>query len=124
MKVNPEIKKTLEAISVESVNLANSPIGNYKHARRFMDIYLKQLNDEERIFIIVAFFEMIHLRSIITDDNSILTIYNMKFRTIFFVFLLSCLFVILAAVLFKTNDQLNGIVDVIGHLFSMFSIGS
>ena len=123
MNVNPEVKKALEAISTESVKLANTPSGNYKHARRFMNIYMKTLSEEERIFIVATFFEMVHLRSVITDDNHILTIYNMKFRTIFFVFLLACLFVTFAAVMFKTNDQLNNVVEIFGHLFSMFSIG-
>jgi len=123
MKVNPDIKKTLYAIGNESVKLANTPSEQYKYTRRMMKIYDSSLSDEERIFLWQTVMEMIHYRSIVTDHDNILMIYNMKFRNMMLLFFFAVLTVLLIGVVFKTNEHLNGIVDIFGNLFRMISLG-
>lgn len=123
MKINPDIKKALYAISTESVRLANTPSEQYKHMRRIMKIYDKILTDEERIFLWQTVIEMIHYKSIVTDHDNILMIYNMRFRNMLLIFFLAVLAVLLAGIIFKTNEHLNGIVGIFGNLFRMISLG-
>ncbi|MDD2819423.1 MAG: hypothetical protein PHN51_11605 [Candidatus Nanopelagicales bacterium] len=123
MKLNPRVSELFQLIGSESVKLANSPCKSYSYNRRLMKIFMEQLTDEERIYVITAMFEMAHYRSVMTDENHIQRLQDGKHKTIFLVFLLSCVFTVVVGMVFKTNDDLNGITAIIGNLFRMFSLG-
>lgn len=122
MKVNPLIRLTLEEISKASVATANEPDKNYKHLRRFANLFKSHLTEEEQIFLIKLVLEQIHYRSVMVDPDNLLILSNIKLRTYMFIFVLSTAAMIIGAVLFKTNSTLNGFVEMMGRLIKLFSL--
>ena len=110
MKVNPEISKVLNDISKESIRLANNPTSHYKYVRRILRVYDRTLNEEDRIYIMNQLLEMIHYRSALLDPENMLQAANIRIRTVMFITFMVILVVIVAGIVFKTNDSLNGIV--------------
>lgn len=123
MKVNPEISKTLTEISKESVKLANNPTAHYNYIRRLLKVFSNDLKEEDRIFITNMFLEMVHYRSALLDPELILTAANIKMKTILFTSVMVALLIILTAMVFKTNDSLNGVIDYFSTIMKALSLG-
>lgn len=111
MKVNPDINKALAAISSESVKLANNPSAHYRYIRRIVRVFDKHLKEEDRVFIMNTFLEMIHYKSVVLDPDAMLLAANIRMRTIFFVVLMTIGVILVAGIVFQTNSSLNGLVD-------------
>lgn len=111
MKVNPEIKKALSAIASESIKLANNPTVHYRYVRRILRVYEKHLKEEDKVFLMNTLLEMVHYKSALLDPENMLQAANIKIRTIMFVTLMVLGVLIVAGMIFRTNDSLNGIVD-------------
>lgn len=111
MKVNPEIKQALDAISSESVKLANNPIAHYRYIRRIVNVYEKHLKEEDKVYILNTILEMVHYKSVLLDPENMMQAANIRIRTIFFVAVMTVMVIIVAGVVLKTNDSLNGLVD-------------
>ena len=111
MKVNPEIKQALDAISSESVKLANNPTAQYRYIRRIVNVYEKHLKEEDKVYILNTILEMVHYKSALLDPENMMQAANIRIRTIFFVAVMTVMVIIVAGVVLKTNDSLNGLVD-------------
>lgn len=111
MKVNPEIKQALDAISSESVKLANNPTAHYRYIRRIVNVYEKHLKEEDKVYILNTILEMVHYKSALLDPENMMQAANIRIRTIFFVAVMTVMVIIVAGVVLKTNDSLNGLVD-------------
>lgn len=122
MKVNPDIKKALEAISSESVKLANNPTVHYRYLRRIVRVLDKHLKEEDRVFIMNTLLDMLHYKSVVLDPENMMQAANIKIRTIFFVALMTILVILVAGIVFKTNDSLNGVVDYFVTISKALSI--
>ena len=122
MKVNPEIKTALSAISSESVKLANNPTSHYKYIRRILQIYDKHLKEEDKVYIMNTILEMIHYKSALLDPDNMMQAANIRIRTILFVTVMIILTIIVAGVVFKTNDSLNGVTDYIMTITKAISL--
>lgn len=122
MKVNPEIRKTLAEISTHAIQHANTPSDDYKHLRRLLRVFEKNLTEEERVFLFKTLLEFIHYRNVMVDPDNLLMLSNIKLRTYVFIFILSVAAMFVAAALFKTNSALNGLMEMLGMFMKMLSL--
>ena len=122
MKVNPKIRAVLDEIAKDAVTHANTPAKNYKHCRRLLRVFSSTLTEQERIYIVSMLFEMVHYKNVMVDPDNLLTISNIKLRTILFTFLLGMVFLVSGAVLFRSNHSLNGIMNMIDGFMKIFSL--
>lgn len=122
MKVNPKLRAVLDEIAKDAVTQANTPARNYKHYRRLLRVFNSALTEQERIYIVSTIFEMIHYKNVMVDPDNLLTISNIKLRTILFTFLLGMVFLVSGALLFRSNHSLKGIVNMIDGFMKIFSL--
>ena len=122
MRVNRRIKETLSEISKESIKFHNEPDQQLRYLRRIVSIYQGHLTEEERIFIVKYFLELLHYRNLSIDPDNMLTISNIRIRTIFFVFVCSVMMMIVAAVLFKTNTSVLHLGNLLIKFFMIFGV--
>ena len=122
MRVNRRIKETLSEISKETIKLHNEPDQQLRYLRRIVSIYHGHLTEEERVFIVKYFLELLHYRNLSIDPDNMLTISNIRIRTIFFVFICSVMTMIVAAVLFKTNTSVLHLGNLLIKFFMIFGV--
>lgn len=122
MRTNPRIKQTLSEIAKESVSLHNDPERQTKHIRRMVKMFDKHLSEEEKIFLVTYLMDMLHYRNLSIDPDNMLTISNIRIRTIFFVFICTVVLMIAAAALFKTNTSVMHLGNMFFKFLLMFSI--
>ena len=122
MRVNRRIKETLSEISKETVKLHNEPDQQLRYLRRVVGIYQNQLTEEERIFVVKYFLELLHYRNLSIDPDNMLTISNIRIRTIFFVFICTVMTMIVAAALFKTNTSVLHLGNLLIKFFMIFGL--
>ncbi len=122
MKINPEIKATLERISEAAVNMANDPDKHFKFIRRITRVYDNHLNEEERAYLMTTILEMVHYRNVVTDPEVIMQAANIKMKTMMFVFIMAFILILVAGVVFKTNDSLAGLSDYMFTIFKAISL--
>lgn len=122
MRVNRRIKETLSEIAKESVKLHNEPDQQLKYLRRVMGIYHSHLSEEEKVFVVKYMLELLHYRNLSIDPDNMLTISNIRIRTIFFVFVCSVMGMVIAAALFKTNTSLLYIGNLLFKFFMIFGV--
>ena len=121
MKVNPQIKQLLGEISQQATKLSNNPPSDYRYMRRLLRSAAKHLSEEEKVYILIATMEMLHYKSVVVDPDNLLVLSNIRMRTYLFIFILTITVLFTAAILFKTNDALNGIVEWFIKLLTIFS---
>lgn len=122
MIINPKIKEVLKEIEKESIKYHNVPINDRKYNKRILKLFKEHLTEEEQVYMVSLIFEYIHYKNIITDPDTILAIQATKLRSFTYVFILALFLLLTAAILFKTNDSLNGIITIITNGFKFFSI--
>ena len=116
---NPNIDLMFEEISKTTIKYMNSHDKERKYLLRLLKIYKEKLTEEEQLFLFRYLLEHLHFKYILTDSDNILQIHNIKLRTITYVFFLTILLVIIIAILFKTNDSLNNMLNVFNHIFKL-----
>lgn len=121
MLVNPEIKLVLAEIAERSVDLANKPDERKKYLRRLVDFYITKLSDDEQLFIATVLAEQLAYKNIIVDPDNIIAIHNVKLRTYTFIAIIVASLMVIAAALFKTNDSINDIVEVLNKIVTMLT---
>lgn len=119
MLINPLIRKTLKEIATKSSEYHNKPDLERKYIRRLLKVYNTHLTEEERIYLLKYMLDMIHYKNIVTDDNNLLTVYNMKLRIILSIVLSICFLLIFAAFLFETNVYINDIVRLLSSTIAI-----
>lgn len=122
MIVNKKIIEAFREISEQNIKYMNTPDKDRKYLVRLLDIFKKNLTEQEQVFIFKVILEQIHYRNIITDPDNIIQIHNVKLKTITYVFILTVSVVLLTAVLFKVNESLNGVVETFGHILKLLSL--
>jgi len=122
MRVNPLIKEVLSAIAKESIINSNTPNGNRKYIKRFIDIYKNKLTEEEQIYLTEYILENIHYKTIVTDPDNVITMHSIRARNVTYVFIMVFITIILAGIVFRTNDTINGAVEAIYNLIVFLSL--
>lgn len=122
MRINRRIKQTLSEIAKESVKLHNEPDQQLRYIRRIVGIYQNHLTDEERVFLIKYILDLLHYRNLSIDPDNMLTISNIRIRTIFFIFVCCIILMIAAAILFKTNTSVLHLGNLIFKFFMIFGV--
>lgn len=111
MKVNSEINKFLDEVSKASIEYSNNKEENRKYIRRLLKLFDTALSEEERIYVLSYLLYNIYFKNVVFDDDNMLRANNIKLRTITFIFILCCAFMVLTALLFHANPDLNKFVS-------------
>lgn len=122
MIINKRIKDTLSEISKESVKLHNDPEKHTKYIKRMMQVFHTHLTDEERVYVVAYLLELLHYRTLAIDPDNMLTISNIRIRTLFFVFVSTVVTMFIAAYLFKTNSSVVHIGEFLFKFLMIFKI--
>ncbi len=123
MKINPKIRATFTEISKKAIDQSNSiQDSDYKYLRRMLRVYKTHLTEEEQLYLLKTALELIHYRNIMVDPDNLLIISNIRLRTYMFIFLLSLITLITAAILFRSNGTVNGLVEFLARLVKIFSL--
>ncbi len=123
MRINPKIRATFTEISKEAIDQSNSiQDSDYKYLRRMLRVYKTHLTEEEQLYLLKTALELIHYRNIMVDPDNLLIISNIRLRTYMFIFLLSLITLITAAILFRSNGPVNGLVEFLARLVKIFSL--
>lgn len=122
MRINRRIKETLSEISKETVKLHNEPDQQLRYIRRIVGVYQNQLTEEEQVLVSKYLLELLHYRNLSIDPDNMLTISNIRIRTIFFVFICTVMTMIVAAALFKTNTSILHLVNLLVKFFTIFGL--
>lgn len=122
MMVNPKIKELLQEISNKSIEYGNEPDKDRKYLKRMLNIFNKQLTDDEQLFVFKLMLEQIYYKNIIADPDNINQLNNIRLKTYSYIFLLSLLFLVVTAGLFKVNDSLNNIGNSILNIMKVLTL--
>lgn len=122
MKVNPKIRELLTEISKESIEYANSSDEQYRYIRRFLNIFNNQLSLDEKIYLVSAILEFVHYRNITTDHDTLMILADIKLKTFMGMATVTVFLMVIAAVLFRTNEGLNRIVDLLLEFTKILSL--
>lgn len=122
MIINPKIKEMFNEISKESVKHHNTANPYHKYHKRLLKLFKENLTEEEQIYLVNVIFESINYKNIVTDPDNVLTLHTVKLRNITYTFLLIFLTLFITAALFKTNEALNGILDILTNGLKLLSI--
>lgn len=122
MIVNPTVKMIYKEIAAATVSHGNSTDKDRKYHRRLVKIFKENFNEEEQIYLLKLMFEQLSYKNIITDPDNIITLHNIKLRSYTYLFFLTVAGMIVASILFKTNESIGSIVTVIQNVLKMLSI--
>lgn len=120
MLINPLIKRVMVEISNEATKYANTVDLERRYVKKFLDIFNK-LDEDEQIYLFKFIIENLHYRSINTDPDNILTIYNIKFRSFFFIVIIT---IFMCVLMFMSMSNINifaGFFDSLIKLFKLFN---
>lgn len=122
MLITENIKNTFKDIAKQSIHYHNRPDEARKYNKRILNIFLTKLTEDEQLYLMKMLFEHVHYKNIVTDPDNILMLYNIKLRT-FIVGVISVgMLMVFAAALFRTNESLNNLIDIISNGFKLFSL--
>lgn len=122
MRINNQIKTTFSEIARESVKFHNDPQRHTKYLRRITRVYQDHLSEEEKVFVMSTLMELLHYRNLSVDPDNMLTINNIRLRTLFMVFIGTIVMMLVAAALFKTNSSISHLIGMMGGFFKMFRL--
>lgn len=115
MRVNKTIKKTLSEIAKETNISLNEPSSKRQYVKRLLDVFKRQLTNDEQVSLVIFLLEQLSYKNIVTDPDNMLTIGNVKNRTIFLVFSLTVVVLLLVSYLFSKDSRFTQMVD---HFFT------
>lgn len=122
MLVNKTIKATLKEISAQAVAYGNTKDEEHKYYKRMADVFTDVLTEDERIFLAKHIFTSLHYRSVVIDPETLMTISNMKIRTIFSSILFGSTMLGLLIYLFFKDGVFSGAPEAIGAFFKLLSL--
>lgn len=122
MRVNKKIKEVLSEIAKESVKFHNDPENQTKYVRRVVKLCEEHLTTDEKIYLISSIMELLHYRNLSVDPDNMLTINNIRIRTLFFVFMSTLVLMFAGAFLFKTNSSVIHFGSILVNFLKMFSL--
>lgn len=122
MIINPVLKAALDAIAQASIRYHNNPALHDRYIKRILKVYDQHLSQEERVYVFYSLLELVHYRNLAVDPDNMITISNVRIRTLFFVFVATIIAMVLAAVLFKPDSAVGNVLPLIMNFFKMVAI--
>ena len=122
MLVNKKIKETLDEISSKAIEYTNLPDKERKYLKRLLNIFYKNLTEDDQLFILKLLLEQIYYKNIITDPDNIIQIHNIKLKTITYIFFLVVALMIIGALTFRVNEGLNSILDIFENVIKILTL--
>ncbi len=119
MIVNKEIKDTLKEISAQAVAYGNEKDAERKYYKRMAYVFANVLTEDERIFLTKHILTSLHYRSVVIDPETLMTISNMKIRTIFSTLLMVGTVTALLIYLFFKDGVFSGAPEALGAFFKL-----
>lgn len=122
MKTNPEIKAAFNSIAERAIEYNNNEDKKRKYYRRIVRIFVKDLSEEEQLYVFNELIEAVHYRNIITNPDNVIALHNIKLRSYTIVGIIVALLMVLASMIFKTNSDINHIVDIVSNIMKVISL--
>lgn len=119
MNINPKIKLTLAEIAEQSVKYANTKDARKRYHRKLLKLFKESLSEDEQLYVFNNILEEITYKNIMVDPDNLLTLANIKLRTILGIFVMVILTMAVGSYLFGTNEQVTLIGDSIGKLLKI-----
>lgn len=124
MLVNKKINDVLTEISNETIRLHNSKdlVAEYNYVKRLYNFIDKKMAEDDKITLLIYLLHNLHFKNILTDPETMLAANNIKLRTIFIIYMLSIILLIIAAILFKTNSGLNELITILQNVLNAINL--
>ena len=122
MKVNKTIKQTLDEIASQTVIYSNSKSEERRYVKRLLRLFRDRLTEDEQIFVLYSLLTNLSYKNIVSDPDLVLTLHSIRLRNVTYAFILCVIFLLLAAILFRTNQYLNSLIDSFANLFKFLSL--
>jgi len=122
MRINPDIKKTLAAISEEAVKYSNMENKERKEIKRLLTIFKHKLNEEEQLLITHTLLDNLYYKNIVTDPDNVFTLHTIRARNVTYIFMLCIITLLFAAIVFRTNSYINNMTDALFNLFKFLTL--
>jgi len=119
MNINPKIKLTLAEIAEQSVKYANTKDARKRYHRKLLKLFKESLSEDEQLYVFNNILEEITYKNIMVDPDNLLTLANIKLRTILGIFVMVILTMAVGSYLFGTNEQVTLIGNSIGKLLKI-----
>jgi len=122
MIINPKLKETFKDIEKQAVKHGNTPGATNKYLRRLLNVYKKHLTEDEQLYVLEYILDNMHYRNIVVDPDNVLQMHNIKLRSVFFIFILIVLGLVVVAALFKTNEGINSMLEIGSNIIRVLGL--
>jgi len=119
MIINKKIKEFIIEVAAETVKHNNTPNTQRKYIRKLYHFFDKQLNEEEKIFLLTYFLEQIHYKNLMTDPDNMIHMHNIKMRTASLIFFWIVITIFIVSVLIIPNSPLGFILNIVDQFFKI-----
>lgn len=122
MLVNKDLTKFLTALADESIKSSNNEDLNRANLKRALVFFKRRLTEEEQLILLKIVYENLHYKNIVTDPDNVLTLHTIRMKNVTYVFLMIIFILVIAAMLFSTNQSLMNFVSVLQNGFRLLGL--
>ena len=122
MLVNKDLSKFLTALADESIKSSNNEDLNRANLKRALVFFKRRLTEEEQLILLKIVYENLHYKNIVTDPDNVLTLHTIRMKNVTYVFLMIIFILVIAAMLFSTNQSVMNFVSVLQNGFRLLGL--
>ncbi len=122
MLVNKDLTKFLTTLADESIKSSNNEDLNRANLKRALVFFKRRLTEEEQLILLKIVYENLHYKNIVTDPDNVLTLHTIRMKNVTYVFLMIIFILVIAAMLFSTNQSLMNFVSVLQNGFRLLGL--
>lgn len=122
MLVNKDLTKFLTALADESIKSSNNEDLNRANLKRALVFFKRRLTEEEQLILLKIVYENLHYKNIVTDPDNVLTLHTIRMKNVTYVFLMIIFILVIAAMLFSTNQSVMNFVSVLQNGFRLLGL--
>lgn len=122
MLVNKDLTKFLTTLADESIKSSNNEDLNRASLKRALVFFKRRLTEEEQLILLKIVYENLHYKNIVTDPDNVLTLHTIRMKNVTYVFLMIIFILVIAAILFSTNQSLMNFVSVLQNGFRLLGL--
>lgn len=122
MLVNKDLTKFLTTLADESIKSSNNEDLNRANLKRALVFFKRRLTEEEQLILLKIVYENLHYKNIVTDPDNVLTLHTIRMKNVTYVFLMIIFILVIAAMLFSTNQSVMNFVSVLQNGFRLLGL--
>ena len=90
--------------------------------KRALVFFKRRLTEEEQLILLKIVYENLHYKNIVTDPDNVLTLHTIRMKNVTYIFLMIIFILVIAAMLFSTNQSLMNFVSVLQNGFRLLGL--